>query len=142
LSEGELGVTGEQLEWVITVTTPSAVTGTGILITDVLRPELRVDNVTTNRGTLSINGQAVSVNIATLAPNESVQISIFTTVLDGVTIVDNTACVVADNQGAQECATALPVSTLPSTGETPYWRLPLLLGLLGLGMMLLAIYRI
>lgn len=141
LSEGELGVTGEQLEWVVTVTNPSEVTGVGILITDVLRPELRIDNVTTTRGTISIDGQLVSINIATLAPGESAQISIFTTVLDGVSVVDNTACVVADNQGAQECATALPVSALPSTGETPYWRVFLFLGMVGAGMMLLALYR-
>ncbi|MEQ8675914.1 MAG: choice-of-anchor Q domain-containing protein [Aggregatilineales bacterium] len=133
LRAGELGITGERLEWVITVSNPSSVAGTSILITDVVRPELRVDNVTTTRGAATVSGQTVSVNVGTLNPGDSLQIVITTTVLDGVSIVDNTACVTADNQATLECVTALPVSALPATGETPLWRSVVML-LLGAGL--------
>ncbi|MCB9452479.1 MAG: DUF11 domain-containing protein [Anaerolineaceae bacterium] len=134
LTPGQVGVTGEQLEWVITVRNPGTIAGQNVVITDTLRDELRVDRVTTTSGTSNINGQTVTVTIPTLAPGETVLISIFTTVLQGVE-VENTACVDADNQGDPRCVTAFAVGALPSTGETPLWALlaqvALLVGLAG-----------
>jgi methionine-rich copper-binding protein CopC len=118
LQPGQVGVTGERIEWVITVSNPTSVTGTNVVFSDTLRPELRVESVDTSKGTSNINGQTVTVNIGTLAAGETVQISIFTRVLRG-TEIDNTACVRADNLNGERCATGLMVSTLPQTGETP-----------------------
>ncbi len=122
LRPGELGVTGETLEWVITVSNTGTVAGNNVVITDTLRPELRVDAVTTTQGTAIISGQTVTVSVGTLAVGEQAQITINTTVLDGIEIIPNTACVNADNATDETCVTALPVSALPATGETPFWR--------------------
>jgi uncharacterized repeat protein (TIGR01451 family) len=136
LTPGQLGVTGEQLEWVITVTNNGSTAGTNVVISDTLRSELRIDRVQTSKGTSSVNGQTVTINIPSLAPNESVQISVFTTVLSGVNI-DNTACVRADNLNGERCATGRAVRSLPSTGETPirHFGLWILLGALTVALM-------
>lgn len=118
LTPGQLGAQNEQLEWMITVSNNGTANGQNIVISDTLRPELRIDNVTTSQGTVSINGQDVTVTIPTLAPNASVQISIFTTVIAGGAVLDNVACLSADNS-AEICATGQAISTLPATGETP-----------------------
>lgn len=121
LLPGQVGILGEQIEWVITVTNTSNVVGNNIIITDTLINELQIDRVNAPNSTVSINGQTVSVTYSTLDIGQSVQFSIFTTVLEG-TNVTNTACVDADNQGSEKCRNATVVSQLPQTGETPVWR--------------------
>ena len=118
LLPGQTGAQGEKLEWIVTVSNVSSVAGQNVTITDQLNAALQIDSVDAPNASVSITGQTVSVTYATLNPGETVQFSIFTTVLDGAT-VDNTACVTADNQSAEECATALPVGSLPNTGEAP-----------------------
>lgn len=141
LLPGELGVRGEALRWDVTVTNRGAVAGTNVVVTDTLRPELRIDNVTTSRGQINVNGQTVTVTIPVLNPGEQVNIAIFTTSLDGA-LVDNTACVDADNQPESECVSVLPVQTLPNTGQTPNWRNHLiLLFLLGICTVSIGIYQ-
>lgn len=129
LLPGELGVVGERLRWDVTVTNRGAVAGNNVIVTDTLRPELRIDRVTTSKGTANVNGQTVTVTIPTLGAGEQVNIAIFTTSLDGVVIIENTACVGADNQTGTACVSAVPVRSLPNTGESPYFRnLLLILG--------------
>ncbi|MBZ0277293.1 MAG: Ig-like domain-containing protein, partial [Anaerolineae bacterium] len=119
LQPGQLGINGESIEWVITVFNPTGVSGQNVVFTDTLRPELRIERVETSKGTSSTSGQTVTVSIGDLAPAETVQISIFTTVLRGGATVENTACVTADNLTGERCATGNSVGTLPATGETP-----------------------
>ncbi|NWF68460.1 MAG: right-handed parallel beta-helix repeat-containing protein [Chloroflexi bacterium] len=123
LLPGQVGVTGERLEWVITVSNSGSVVGQNVVVSDTLRPELRIDSVTTSLGTFAISGQTVTFTLGTLNPGQTVQISIFTTVLQSGIEVDNSACVAADNQGGIECALASAVRALPATGETPLWAL-------------------
>ena len=119
LRVGQVGITGEALEWVITVTNTGNIDGTNVTITDTLPSALQVIRVTADNA--SINGQTVAVTYPTLRVGETVQFSIFTTVISGAT-VQNTACITATNQNVAECATASAVSQLPATGETPLWR--------------------
>ena len=93
-----------------------------VTVTDTLIPALQIDSVDAPGAVVTINGQTVSVVYPSLAVGQTVQFSIFTTVLQGVQI-SNTACVMASNQAAQECATASPISQLPVTGETSQWRI-------------------
>ncbi|MFW5749030.1 MAG: Ig-like domain-containing protein, partial [Chloroflexota bacterium] len=120
LVPGQLGVQGEQLEWVITVRNTGTDIGYDVVVRDTLRPELRIERVEATRGTTSVDGQTVTLTLPQMAPGDAVQMSIFTTVVDGGVPVDNTACVTASNGAAEECVTALPVSTLPATGESPW----------------------
>jgi predicted outer membrane repeat protein len=121
MQPGELGVLGEQLRWDVTVSNLGDGDGENVVITDTLRSELRIDDVTTTKGQIDINGQTVTVTIPVLKAGEQVHITITTTSLDGV-VVDNTACVDADNRAEHTCATAFPVSSLPNTGQSPAWR--------------------
>lgn len=142
LQPGKVGVTGEQVEWIVSVTNVSGVTGNNVVVSDTIDSRMTIDNVVAPGGDVIVNGQRVTVTYSNLFPGQAVNFSIFTTVLDGL-FVTNTACVNADNQGAEECASAnalgvgLP-SNLPKTGASPWavLRLPLMIfcGLLGLAL--------
>jgi uncharacterized repeat protein (TIGR01451 family) len=116
----DVSIHGEELEWLITLSNPSTVTGTNVVVTDTLRPELRIMRVVAPQGSVNISGQTVTVTFAVLAPQQIVQFSIFTSVSDGLSF-ENTACVQA-NGITPECASTLAVSSLPITGETPWWH--------------------
>lgn len=128
LHPGEAGVTGELLEWVVTVSNIGNGTGNNVVITDNLQPELKVDHVEAPGGIVKIDGQIVTVTYPSLLPGQGVQFSIFTTVRSGST-VNNTACLHADNLDSERCATGQLIRSLPITGETPWWRNGLLAAL-------------
>lgn len=121
LVPGQIGVTGERLEWVISVRNPSNVTGQNVVITDIVDSRLQINSVNAPSATTNISGQVVTITYATLNPSQTVIFSIFTTVLDGVQ-VNNTACVSAINQGEEECFTGSLIGELPMTGESPLFR--------------------
>lgn len=121
LTPGQVGVTGERLEWVVTVSNVGGVAGTDVVITDTLIDALRVVRVDSTEGTVNIDGQQVSVSYATLAPGQTVQFTIITDVLSGGEIT-NEACLTAANFGGERCTSALTASNLPETGESPWWR--------------------
>ncbi len=116
LLPGQVGVTGEKIEWVVTVSNIGTAAGNNVVVTDTLVNALQIDSVDAPGATVDINGQRVTVTYATINPGEIVQFSIWTTVLEGATVV-NTACVFGGN--GEACATALPIRSLPSTGEVP-----------------------
>jgi uncharacterized repeat protein (TIGR01451 family) len=119
LHPGQVGVTGEQLEWITTVSNVGTVAGNNVVVTDTLVAALQIDSVDAPGATVNISGQTVTVTYATINPGEVFQFSIWTTVLNGATVI-NTACVDDPTQPTgQECVTALPVQALPSTGEVP-----------------------
>jgi len=121
------GQNGEQLEWVITVTNSGDTPGMNVVISDTLRDSLRVEQVDAPRGTVRIDGQTVSVALDRLNPDESFQFSVFTTVLEGGQ-VDNTACLRASNFAGETCVSAMAIRSLPATGESPWWRIMIVLG--------------
>lgn len=137
LQPGQLGAQNEVIEWVVTVSNPSGVRGNNVVITDTLRPELRIDRVDAPNASVNISGQTVTVTYATLVSGQSVRFSIFTTVISGGAQLDNTACVSADNIRDVECVTAPAIQSLPSTGETPWWRVWVLVSMV---MMILLIF--
>lgn len=132
LLPGQTGVQGERLEWVVTVSNVGTAAGNDVTITDTLNTSLRIDSVDAPNALVTISRQTVTVTYATLNVGQTVQFSIFTTALDGL-LMNNTACVTASNQGAEECVTASAMAQLPNTGETPLWR-SWLLAFLGLGL--------
>ncbi len=71
-----------QVRFTITVTNPGAATWSNVRVTDQIDPHLRIDAVTTSRGTVTITGNTVVVNgTITLGPGESFVITIVCTVL-------------------------------------------------------------
>jgi len=120
LYPGELGLTGEQLEWVVTVGNTGTGAGTNVVVTDTLVSDLQIDSVDAPGAAVGISGQTVTVTYATVNPGDVFQFSIWTTVLNGAK-VDNTVCVTGTN--GEECVTALPIQELPRTGESSIWWL-------------------
>jgi hypothetical protein len=140
LIPGEVGETGEQIEWVVRVTNASSVTGQNVTITDVIDSRLQINNVEAVGATVTITGQTLTVIYPTLDVGQSVQLSVFTTVLQGE-LVTNTACIYADNGGTEQCTTGSTVAQLPNTGEVPVWRTPLLIALGVFAVLLLWVVR-
>ena len=115
------GVTGEVLEWIVTVTNQNDIPITNVNIIDTLIPDLRIDRVDATGAQVNINGQTVSVTYPALNPRQTVQFSIFTTVLEGEE-VSNTACVTINETGNVTCTTGLAITQLPDTGDSPFSR--------------------
>jgi uncharacterized repeat protein (TIGR01451 family) len=122
LLPGNLGLQNEQIEWFFTVTNIGNATGFNIIVTDVLRPELRIDQLKVAAPLVgTVSGQTITVLIPSLAPGQSVTFSLVTTVISGGSTIDNTACLNAPGLAAERCVTSQPISSLPSTGESPIW---------------------
>lgn len=122
LGPGQLGLPGEQITWVITVSNTTANALTNVVISDTLVPELRIDNATTTSGTVSINGQTVTVVIPFLASGASVEIRITTTVLSNpaAPYFNNNVTLTADGGTFVQASGQVPtVSGLPDTGYPP-----------------------
>lgn len=135
---------GQQIEWVVNFSNIGDEAGQNIVISDTVGTGLQVDHVQINTGTVSVNGRNITVSIPALNPDESIQFSIFTTII-AKNDLGNIACVTAANLSNEECMQSLPVQALPDTGEIPFWRQPFLwlavmavsfaVLLLGLGML-------
>lgn len=120
-----------QVQWTITVSNNTSVVNTNVVVTDTIIDSLRIDGVDAPGGSVTINGQTVTVTYASLQPGESRIITISTTALRG-TSFNNTACTTADNVSDPRCANAIAIRELPATGELPWYRTPLLVGLAAL----------
>jgi hypothetical protein len=131
LLPGQSGAQNERIEWIVTISNLGNAAGINVVVSDTLNTALRIDRVDAPGGTVNMNGQTVTVTYAVLNAGQSVQFSIFTTVISGIE-VDNSACLRAANLSGARCVTGQVIRALPSTGETPLWArlLPILLGVL------------
>jgi hypothetical protein len=145
LSIGKLGfmLADGKVQRTITVSTNGSLTDTNVVVRDTIMDGLRIDQVDAPGGTVAINGQTVTVTYPVLQPGESRIVSILTTILNGFAFT-NTACATADGISDPRCASSIAVRELPATGELPWYRAPLLLGLaaLVLGILLAAARRL
>lgn len=127
---GSVGVPGEQVIWTITVVNTGDAVGTDILVTDTLNANLRIDQVTMDLGTSSVNGQTVVFSIPTLNPGETAQMRLTTTVLNGPNDGILVNQVVLTGQGPAGTVTDRAITQvsmptrLPSTGYPPPEELP------------------
>ncbi|MCZ7540196.1 MAG: S8 family serine peptidase [Anaerolineae bacterium] len=127
LQPGGIGLPGERLTWTITLTNTGTGTATNVPVVDTLSDALRIDSATTSKGTVTISGQTVTFLIDSIAPGETVEMRIVTTVLtsplDGL-FVNEAIIAVPDGAGGTTIldrarATVSGVSVLPSTGYPP-----------------------
>jgi uncharacterized repeat protein (TIGR01451 family) len=126
LSEGGIGLVGEQIGWVITVSNTGSATGADVEVVDTVRSELRIDSVETERGSFTIDGQTVTFTIPWIDPGETVTLRINTTVLTSPLEgqVENTATLSGTSATGEvvtrNASTVVPVTTmLPATGYPP-----------------------
>lgn len=126
LQPGGVGLPGEQLTWIMTITNVGNATGTDIVVTDTIVSDLQVDGADTDRGTVSISGQTITFNIPFLDPGETIQARIYTTVISSplAGLFPNTADLTGvgpNGEVVRRSASAeVPVATgLPDTGYPP-----------------------
>lgn len=112
---------GEPIDWMVTFSNTGDLSGQAIVISNIVGDGLQVDSVQFSGGTTSIDGRTVTVSLPTLAPQETIQFIVTTTIVaDGD--LSNTACLSAVNLNGETCVRGLPIEMLPATGEVPYWR--------------------
>ncbi len=125
LPAGSLGLPGEPITWVITVSNSSAVSGTDLIITDKLPPDLRVESAQAARGEAAVSEQMVIFTLSELAPGDQATFFIYTTVRRAPPngVFENQAALVASGPNGPVSQVALAevsVPTgLPPTGYAP-----------------------
>jgi len=106
-----------------------------VVLQDTLPPELELVEVTTTQGTVVINGNAIEVQVGTMEPGQTVQVTIVARVRSDVppgAEIENVAQVgYPGGPPTTTRTTVVTVPGLPEAGGELAWSL-LLLGLLGL----------
>jgi uncharacterized repeat protein (TIGR01451 family) len=130
LPSGSMGLPGDPITWVITVSNTGVASGTNVVISDTVQSELRIDHAQTQQGEVAISDQMVVFTIPVLNAGESVSMQINTTVLyrpnKGVLL--NQALLAASGPEGPITRKAvaelfLPTS-LPATGYPPAEDMP------------------
>jgi uncharacterized repeat protein (TIGR01451 family) len=131
---------GDIVTWIITVFNPTSVTQTDIRVTDTIPDALEIIDVSATAGNVTSSGQNVTFTLASLAPQQTVTITITTRVRPGAPfIIENVALLRSINwgdvgDGVTAKAQLVLASQQPGTGQTPWWRLPLLVAGIALGL--------
>jgi uncharacterized repeat protein (TIGR01451 family) len=126
---------GEIVVWTITVTNPNNVPLNNVGFTDDVPNTLEVLGATASAGSVTTAGQIVTFNITTLPANAIVTIQVTTRVRSNVVppfVITNTATLNGGYSGSASATVSSGlegISELPATGESPWWRAPLLLAL-------------
>ncbi len=141
-------IPGESATWTITISNPGSIPINNVQVTDTLPAEVEILSVSASAGSVSHSGQTVSFSIGSLAPGQSVTITVQTRVRDNVAvpfIITNQACMTSTEHPDARCASATltSVGQLPATGQSPWspWRVPLAAGAAGLALMAASLWR-
>jgi uncharacterized repeat protein (TIGR01451 family)/fimbrial isopeptide formation D2 family protein len=113
---------GDTVAWTIVVTNPTSAPLLNLSVTDVILSQLTPLSVTATAGTATLNGQTMTFTIPSLAPAQSVTITIQTRINDNADsspFIINRAVL---NTGQSAEAVLALVEVLPTTGQTPLWR--------------------
>ena len=111
---------GELATWTITISNPSSLAIANVSLTDSVPDVVQIESVNATAGNISFNGQVVSFNIASLAPGQTITITIVTRVRANASlpfVAINTAQLTSSSGSATASATLTGVSELPATGE-------------------------
>lgn len=113
---------GQSVTFTVTVTNPSTVAATNVVVNDPIPNELEILSASATGGSTNVSGQNVTLTIPTLSPGATVTLTIQTRVRPGVATPFSITNVASLNNGKTASATLLSVASLPATGETPWWR--------------------
>jgi uncharacterized repeat protein (TIGR01451 family) len=114
------------------VTNPGTIPATNIIITDNMSAELQILSTSSAAANVTVNGQVVTITLAKLDPGRSATITITTRVRPNVkmpfAIINQATYSNAEDLNVRLAQAILTsVTKLPDTGETPWWRIPLLI---------------
>lgn len=150
LDPGTLGVPGEAITWIISVSNPGTLPASGMVVTDTLHEGLRIEQVITQRGDAVVSGQTVVFTVPILYPGETVQMQVRTMIVYSPAngrMINQVTLAVDSSDGAFATSAVgelfLPTG-LPSTGYPPDEALPgegepsaLVIGLVAFGVVAL-----
>ncbi len=138
LADPAFALPGEAVTFIITVTNPNSIPLDSVIFTDIVPNQFTVLGATATAGTVTVTGQTVSYFFQTMPPLSSFEVRIQTRVRDDVVpplAVDNIAMLGGIYSGRATATVTIDfgdisarVTQLPSTGETPWWRTPVLVG--------------
>ena len=127
LPHGALGLPGEPVTWLITVSNSGSLAGDEVQISNAVPDYLRIDGVETTQGSSVINEQLVVFQPGVLLPGQTVQMEVQTTVLrspaNGVLLNRVTLSAPDDLMRSVSAEIFVPTG-LPSTGYPPNEDLP------------------
>lgn len=126
IADPPFAIPGEAVTFTFYVSNPGSTPAQNVVAIDPVPADVEILSATGTAGNVNISGQDVIFSIATLQPGETVTVTIETRVRDSVSVpfnIVNEVCMNADNMPQQRCDTAsvISVTSLPSTGETPFW---------------------
>ncbi|MBL1134570.1 MAG: DUF11 domain-containing protein [Chloroflexi bacterium] len=127
---------GAAIVWTIRVINPTNRVASNVQVVDVIPAEFEILAATSTQGTISRQGQQVTLRLAVLEPVDALTITIQTRLVTEVEnpVIPNRACLTTREYPTQRCAemNLLRVRTLPATGESWWgqWRLTLLIAIL------------
>ncbi len=129
--EPPFALPGDEVTFSIIIHNPNAFAVADLTAQNDVPPSLEILDASSDSGIVSVDGQIVSFAQDVMTPNESTTLTVQTRIRDSIAppfILINQVCGQYANT-SQTCvqASVLSVSALPNTGETPYWRTPLLL---------------
>lgn len=146
LTSGRAGNIGDRITWTITAVNNGNVRE--YFNIDVRLPDnVAFESITLDGASYTHNGQLVTIYAPPMNPADEFSFSIVTRITGRATdglITSLAQIATRDNQALAEVRVLPPVSALPQTGETPWERTPLLLGMLLISLCLVGgvVYRL
>lgn len=105
----------EEVTWTLEATNTGNGTLNNIQLVDPIPAGLQVTSVSASKGTITVSGDSVIWSIPELQPGERVTATIITLITDGIP----DQVVINEVSGSQ--AQVIVVTSLPATGERPWW---------------------
>jgi uncharacterized repeat protein (TIGR01451 family) len=136
-------IPGETVTWQVAITNNGGFNTPHLILTQSLPPTLDLAVVDVAEDVVVVNGRQVTVHVGAVGPGQTRVLAIETQVRSN-TNAAFLRTTTALNTGQLVEAEVLTVYSLPTTGETPWWRLPLILGmvlLVEVGFLLVVITR-
>lgn len=127
LEPGSGGLAGDTITWTIVVTNLGNV-NEEVALTDQIDPRLTITAASASLGTVTINGQTITVNYFPLPPNDSLTVTITSALRERLEtgIISNLAVLRSGRSAQADVRLLPPVTQLPATGESPALRSALL----------------
>ena len=123
---------GEIVTYTLRVINPTDDIVTDVFVQDVMPDALEILSAEASSGTVEIDGQNVNFTQSTLNAGERITITLETRVLETEIFesIINRACLTSSDNSSPSCAqmSFLRAGELPSTGETPRYRLLMMIG--------------
>ena len=137
----EFAQAGEIVTWTITVTNPNDVSISDVGFTDNVPEQFEILNTSGSGGQIQHSGNTVTATIPVIQAKESLTFTVVTRAISGISSITTNIVTLDEPYNGQAQASIVLVQELPATGETPWYRTPIILGILltlvgsGLGFM-------